>query len=164
MDKKTKRIIHIIAWVVCIVFVVLLYTVTGGELNALKSLDESYEVKVIVTEDQLEGFSDGNYHETEYTLRGEDVTKLRDILVSGIKARELFGSGLNVTEPESNKRIVIIANNFDNTRQFTMEIIYKYYLRIGDSSDKYCRNYHEELESEVLELLSGLEPDGDEVK
>ncbi len=51
MDKKTKRIIHIVAWVVCIVFVVLLYTVTGGELNALKSLDESYEVNVIVTEE-----------------------------------------------------------------------------------------------------------------
>ncbi len=179
MNKKT--IIKITIWVVCIVVFICWMIVTGGELKNLKAIDENYEISVTVMETDWDGkviFGIGNnvviyekhiegdaydaVKKTVYEFTGEDAVHFRDILINGIKARRLFGGELNVRDPISNKRITIVANHKTENGDFNMDIIYRDYLSIPEATNGFLRNYHEELESEVLEFLSNYDPISDD--
>ena len=161
MEKRT--IIIIIIWIICIVVFICWMVVTGGELKELKAIDDNYEVNITVTEDHLEGYADDNIRTMIYKLSGEDAVRLRDILANGIKARRLFGGELTVRDPESYKRITIVANDKTDNGGLYMVITCRKYLMISEVTAGYLRNYHEELEDEVLELLAGFEPVSDEI-
>ena len=178
MNKKT--IIKITIWVVCIVVFICWMIVAGGELKNLKAIDENYEISVTVMETDWDGkvifgignnvviyekHIEGDAHgvvKTVYEFTGEDAVHFRDILIKGIKARRLFGGELNVLDPISNKRITIIANHKTENGDFNMDIIYRDYLSIPEATNGFLSNYHEELESEVLEFLSSYEPISDD--
>ena len=155
--------------------------VTGGELKNLKAIDENYEISVTVMETDWDGkviFGIGNnvviyekhiegdaydaVKKTVYEFTGEDAVQFRDILINGIKARRLFGGELNVRDPISNKRITIVANHKTENGDFNMDIIYRDYLSVPEATNGFLRNYHEELESEVLEFLSNYDPISDD--
>ena len=179
MNKKT--IIKITIWVVCIVIFICWMIVTGGELKNLKAIDENYEISVtvmetdwdgkvivgignnvVIYEKHIEGYTHDAVKKTVYEFTGEDAVHFRDILINGIKARRLFGEELNVRDPISNKRITIVANHKTDNGDFNMDIIYRDYLCIPEATNGFLRNYHEELESEVLEFLSSYEPVSDD--
>jgi hypothetical protein len=162
MEKR--KIIKIAIWAVCILIFVCWMIVTGGELKNLKSIDENYEVSITVSEDHLEGYADDNKRTIVYKLTGEDAAQLRDLLINGIKARRLFGGSLTIRDPESNKRITIVANNMVDNGDFDMQIICKKYLAISDVTAGFLRNYHEELEDEVMDYLGGFDPVSDVVE
>ena len=65
-------------------------------------------------------------------------------------------------DPISNKRITIVANHKTENGDFNMDIIYRDYLSIPEATNGFLRNYHEELESEVLEFLSNYDPISDD--
>ena len=65
--------------------------------------------------------------------------------------------------PKSNKRITIVANHKTENCDFVMDIIYRDYLSVPEVNNGFLRNYHEELESEVLEFLSSYEPISDDL-